>query len=118
MQLIEEGLIPVLFFQGENTSRLEVIKDIPKGKAIYYFDKVDIFKAKEILGDTVCFKGNVPISLLFTSTPDDVKTYIKKLIDLFGKNGGLIIDAGAIIDEAKTENVKAMIDFTKEYCMN
>lgn len=85
MRLIEEGLIPVLLFQGENTSRLEGIKDIPKGKAIYYFDKVDIHKAKEILGNTVCFKGNVPISLLITGTSDDVKetqTILGKLFSM------------------------------------
>lgn len=113
--LIEEGLVPILFFEGENTSRLEVIKDIPKGKAVYHFEKVDVFKAKEVLGDTVCFRGNVPISLLCTGTPEEVRGYVKSLIDTFGRNGGLIVDSGAILDEAKPENVKAMVDSTKEY---
>jgi Uroporphyrinogen decarboxylase (URO-D) len=113
--LIEEGLVPILFFEGENTSRLEVIKDIPKGKAVYHFEKVDLFKAKEALGDTVCFRGNVPISLLCTGTPEDVKAYVKGLINTLGSNGGLIVDSGAILDEAKPENVKAMVDVTKEY---
>jgi hypothetical protein len=115
MGLIEEGLVPILFFEGENTSRLEVIRDIPKGKAVYHFEKVDLYKAKEVLGDTVCFRGNVPVSLLCTGTPDEVKGYIKRLIDIFGRNGGLIVDSGAILDEAKPENVKALVDFTKEY---
>ena len=113
--LIEEGLVPILFFEGENTSRLEVIKDIPKGKAVYHFEKVDLFKAKEVLGDTVCFRGNVPVSLLCTGTPEEVKAYVKGLIDTFGRNGGLIVDSGAILDEAKPENLKAMVDSTKEY---
>lgn len=113
--LIEEGLVPILFFEGGNTSRLEVIKDIPKGKAVYHFEKVDLVKAKEVLGDTVCFRGNVPVSLLCTGTPEEVKAYIKKLVDTFGRNGGLIVDSGAILDEAKPENVKALVDFTKEY---
>ena len=113
--LIEEGLVPILFFEGENTSRLEVIRDIPKGKAVYHFEKVDFRKAKGVLGDTVCFRGNVPVSLLCTGTPEEVKTYIKSLIDTFGRKGGLIVDSGAILDEAKPENVKALVDFTKEY---
>jgi hypothetical protein len=115
MGLIEEGLVPILFFEGENTSRLEVIKDIPKGKAVYHFEKVDLSKAKEILGDTVCFRGNVPVSLLCTGSPEEVKAYLKNLIDIFGREGGLIVDSGAILDEAKPENVKALVDFTKEY---
>jgi uroporphyrinogen-III decarboxylase len=115
MGLIEEGLVPILFFEGENTSRLDVIKDIPKGKAVYHFEKVDLLKAKEVLGDTVCFRGNVHISLLCTGTPEEVKAYVKTLVDIVGKNGGLIVDSGAILDETKPENLKAMVDFTKEY---
>ena len=115
MGLINEGLVPMPLFEGENTSRLEIIKDIPKGKAIYWFERVDIRKAKEVLGDTVCFRGNVPISLLYAGTPEDVKAYIKELIDIVGEGGGLIVDSGCLFDEAKHENVKVMVDFTKEY---
>jgi len=113
--LIEEGMAPVPLFEGDYTSRLDIIKDIPKGKAIYWFEKVDIYKAKEILGNTVCFRGNVPVTLLCIGTPEDVKAYVKELIDIVGKGGGLIVDCGIWFDEAKHENVKAMVDFTKEY---
>jgi len=95
---------------------LEIIKDIPRGKAIYWFERTDVFKAKAILGDRVCIRGNVPSTLLCTGTPDEVKHYCKKLIDVVGKDGGLIVDGDVgIADEAKPENVKAMTDFTKEY---
>jgi hypothetical protein len=113
--LIDEGLVPMPFFEGDNTSRLEIIKDIPRGRSIYRFESVDIHKAKDILGDTVCFRGNIPVSLLIAGTPEQVKTYTKDLIDVVGKNGGLIVDCGSVIDEAKHDNVKAMIKFTKEY---
>ncbi len=115
MGLIEEGLVPMPLFEGDNTSRLEIIRDIPKGKAIYWFETVDIHKAKEILGDRVCFRGNVPVSLLHAGTSQQVKDYVKKLIDVVGKGGGLMVDCGIWFDEAKHENVKAMVDFTKEY---
>ena len=115
MGLIEEGLIPVPFFEGETTARLEVIRDIPRGKAIYQFQNVDLHKAKEILGDVVCFRGNVPISLLHTGTPEQVKSYVKNLINVIGKGGGLIVNAGSVIDNAKFETLKAMFDATLEY---
>jgi len=67
------------------------------------------------LGDTVCIRGNVPLSIMCTGTPDDVKDYCKKLIDVVGKGGGFIMDGSTVMDDAKPENVKAMIDFTKEY---
>jgi len=114
--LIDEGLTPCPYFEGDYTSRLEIIGDIPKGKAIYGFVLTDIFKAKKVLGDRVCIRGGVPYSLLCTGTPEEVKQYCKKLIDVVGKDGGFIMGAGAHIPyEAKIENVRAMADFTKEY---
>jgi uroporphyrinogen-III decarboxylase len=113
--LIEEGFVPLLLCEGEYTSRLETIADIPKGKCIYWFEQVDWVKAKEILGDTVCLRGGISPSLLHFGSVQEVKDRIKWLIDTAGRGGGLIIDCGIWFDEARRENVKAMIDFTKEY---
>jgi uroporphyrinogen-III decarboxylase len=113
--LIDEGLVPYIFWEGNCTSRLELIKDIPAGKAIYRFEATDLLKAKDILGDRVCIRGNVPISLLATGTPDEVRSYCRKLIDYVGKGGGFIMDAAAHVTEAKPENLRAMFDFTREY---
>ena len=113
--LINEGLTPYLFWEGNCTSRLEYIRDIPAGKAIYRFEATDMMKAKDILGDRVCIRGNVPISILATGTPDDVRSCCKKLIDYVGKGGGFIMDASAHVTEARAENLRAMFEFTKEY---
>jgi len=115
LALIHEGLNPMVLWEGDCTSRLETIGDIPKGKAAYWFERTDIFRAKEVLGDTVCIRGNVPLSMLCTGTTDDVRQYCKKLIDIVGKNGGFIMDASTVLDDAKPENVRAMMEFTKEY---
>lgn len=115
LALIKEGLVPCPLWEGNCTSRLETIKDIPAGKAIYAFESTDIFKAKAVLGDRICIRGNVPLSILATGTPDDVRTYCKKLIDIVGKDGGYIMDSSGGMDDAKPENVKAMIEFTREY---
>jgi len=113
--LIDEGCVPMPLFEGNYTSRLEIIRDIPEGKAIYWFETVDIYKAEEVLGNVACFRGNVPVTLLCTGTAQQVKDYVKELIDVVGRDGGLMVDCGIWFDEAKHENVKAMVDFTKEY---
>jgi uroporphyrinogen-III decarboxylase len=113
--LIKEGLVPYIFWEGKCTTRLEAIKDIPAGKAIYRFESTDMMKAKDILRDRVCIRGNVPISLLATGSPEDVRSYCKTLIDYVGKDGGFIMDAAAHVTEAKPENLRTMFDFTKEY---
>jgi len=114
-RLIAEGLTPVVFWEGDCTSRLEVIGDIAPGKAIYQFEQTNLLKAKEIIGDVVCLQGNVPVSMLVGGTPDDVTAYCKHLIDGAGKGGGFILSPSASLDDAKPENVKAMFDFTKSY---
>jgi uroporphyrinogen-III decarboxylase len=113
--LIEQGLTPCPLWEGDCTSRLEIVKDIPAGKAIYAFEATDMDKAKAILGSTVCIRGNVPLSILATGTPDNVKAYCRKLIDTAGRDGGFIMDSSTSLDDAKTENVKAMFDCTREY---
>jgi hypothetical protein len=113
--LIEGGCIPFLAAEGGYNTRLEVIRDIPKGKTLWMFDQTDLVKAKEIVGDTLCLFGNMPSAMLNLGTPQDVRDYAKKLIDTAGKGGGFIMSNGAFFDHAKPENVKAMVDFTKEY---
>jgi len=115
VSLVREGLRPYLFWEGNCTSRLEKIKDIPEGKAVYRFEATDVMRAKEVLRGRVCIWGSVPVSLLATGTPEDVKACCKKLIDHVGDDGGFIMDASAHLTDAKPENVRAMFDFTKDY---
>jgi uroporphyrinogen-III decarboxylase len=82
---------------------------------VYYFERTDIFRAKDGLGDVVCIRGNVPLSILNSGTVDDIKAYCKKLIDKVGKGGGFIMDCSTEAADAKPENLKAMFDFTKTY---
>jgi hypothetical protein len=113
--LVDQGLVPLLFAEGSYNARLEIIKDLPKGKVVWRFDRTDMVRAKEALGDRACIYGNMPTAILSTGTTDDVKAYCKQLIDVAGKGGGFILSPGASIDSAKLENVRAMIEYTKEY---
>jgi len=113
--LVEEGLTPCVYTEGDYTPRLEYLADVPKGKVLYHFETVDMHKAKEILGGVACISGNVPLGLLATGSVEEVEAYCKNLIDVVGKDGGFIMDASAAIDEARPENIKAMGDITKTY---
>lgn len=66
--------------------------------------------------DVKCFWGNVPASLMVAGTPQQVKDDVKELIDIFGDNGGLIIDSTmGLPDESKEENVQALTEAVHEY---
>ena len=113
--LVDKGYTPDVFFEGDYNSRLEYLAQMPKGKVIARFDQIDMARAKEILGGKICIAGNMPVSLLQVGTVDDVKKKCKELIDVAGKDGGYILAPASALDEVKPENLKAMIDFTKEY---
>ncbi|MEK7353506.1 MAG: uroporphyrinogen decarboxylase family protein, partial [Chloroflexota bacterium] len=115
LAIIDKGIVPAIFFEGNWTARLEYLADLPRGKVLGHFDSTDIFKAKEVLKNNMCIRGNVPGSLLQAGSVQDVKDYLKTLIDVVGKDGGLIVCPRVVPDEAKPENLHAMIDFTKEY---
>ena len=68
-----------------------------------------------MLGDRVCIAGNVPASLLVVGNPDQMRAYCKNLIDTAGKDGGFILGLGTSPENMKTENLRALVDFTREY---
>jgi hypothetical protein len=113
--LIEGGCVPLPALEGFWNTRLKVIQDIPKGKTLWMVDQSDMADVKKTLGKNACLLGNVSSAMLNLSTPQEVGDYVKKLIDTAGKDGGLIICNGAFFDQAKPENVKAMVDAAKEY---
>ncbi len=115
LDLVENGCTPYMLIEGLYNTRLDVIKDVPRGKCIYHFEGTDIFEAKKKLGDTVCIMGNMPNSLLATGTVEQIREHTKKLIDVCGDGGGYIMSGAALIDHARTENVMAWMETTKAY---
>ncbi len=111
LALVERGLTPVLHVQGDYTPRLKFLADLPRGKVPIHYDRVDRKIAEEVMGERQCFWGGISSALLATGTPEQVNDEVRKLIDLLGPHGGLIIDGSVgIPDEAKPRNVEAMVD--------
>lgn len=115
LALVEAGLTPILHVQGDYTPRLSYLAELPRGKVPIHYDRIDRQQALEIMGDRQCFWGGVSSALLSTGTVEQVKDDVKELIDLFGPCGGLIVDGSVgIPDEAKPENVQAMVEAVRE----
>jgi uroporphyrinogen-III decarboxylase len=113
--LIDEGLVPLPFAEGDYLPRLEIIKDMPKGKVIWYFEEMDMAKAKEVLGDNACIAGNLPAAVLCTGTPQDVKEGCRRLIETCAPGGGYILTASASMNRGNPENLRAMMEAAQEY---
>ena len=117
IELIDNGLIPMVLWESDCTKRLATIRDIPAGKCIYWFERTDMVKAFEALGDVVALRGNVSPSVLTTGTPQDVDGAVKHLVDNVWKKGGKLILDGAfgMPDETPVANVRAMFDAARKY---
>jgi len=113
--LIKEGLIQNMFAEGGYNTRLETINEFPKGSVCWYFDKTDMAKAKKILGSKCAIQGNLASSLIVTGTPEATKESCRKLIEDCGPGGGYILSAGAVADNPKLENLRAILAAVKEY---
>jgi hypothetical protein len=113
--LINEGLVPIPFAEGDYEPRLEIIKDMPRSSVVWYFERMDMAKAKKVLGDTACIAGNVPVSVLCTGTPQEVKEHCKRLIEACAKGGGYILTGSAGVEEGNPDNLRAMMEAAREY---
>jgi uroporphyrinogen-III decarboxylase len=111
-----EGFMPVLFAEGSYTSRLEIVAaDLPPGKTVWYFDRVDIALAKRTVGRVACIQGNVPLSLLHAGSPADVTAYCQTLIETAAPNGGFLLDIGAAMYQGNDDNLRAMMRSVLDY---
>lgn len=113
--LIDGGVTPHVFYEGSYDQRLQYLRELPKGKTIGRFDRSDLFKMKEVLGDTMCIMGGFPVSMLHGATPEQIREHTRKLIDVVGRDGGFIMGPSASMAEADPELVKVWVDATKEY---
>lgn len=113
--IIENDMIPYVFCEGNYDSRLEKLSEMPKGKVIYMFEKVDMKLAKKILGQTACICGNLSSSLMVFGKPEQVADECKKLLDICAPGGGFMMDVSIDLTNANPKNVEAMFETTRKY---
>jgi uroporphyrinogen-III decarboxylase len=107
-------------WDNDQTPYLESIRHLtdglPKGKILMDFEKTDMKKAKEILGDRMAITGNVPSALLVYGSVTEVEDYCKQLIKDCGEGGGFILGVECETPwDSKPENVKAMVKSVEKF---
>jgi len=115
LDLIGAGLIPSVFYEGIWDQRLHYLAELPKGKSIGRFEKSDMFKVKEVLGDVMCITGGFPVTLLQSGTAEEVREHTRKMCEVCGEKGGFIMGAGTAIDYCDRDLVKVWVDATREF---
>jgi uroporphyrinogen decarboxylase len=106
-----KNVYTILHICGNTSDRLELF--LKTGCSTIFFDqKVDIAKAKEVLGGKMSFGGNVaPVHVLLNKTAAEVEAACREVIEIAGKDGGFILVPGCDIPPTiPYENVKAFHD--------
>jgi len=111
-----QGKRTLFYAEGNWTPYLESIAELPEKSIVFHVDQTDMAKAKEIMGGKFCLSGNVPNTLMAYGKPEEVKEYVKRLLDQYARDGGFIMDlAGVAQTDLKAENVEALIEATRQY---
>jgi uroporphyrinogen-III decarboxylase len=114
--IINEGCVPMMIIDGSyNEARLKIIRDLPRASVVWTMEKTDMFKAKEILGNSACIAGNVTAAQLYTHSPQAIKEYCRKLIEVCGEGGGYIMSLGSGPDKCDPAGLRAIIEAVQEY---
>jgi len=107
----QNGIVSVLHCDGNWLPRLPYLRELPRASCVVELDGcTDMLKAKEILGDWLCLKGDVPAALLAHGEPVEVAAYCERLVRGFGTGGGFILSSGCEVPlDARLENVAALV---------
>jgi uroporphyrinogen-III decarboxylase len=116
---IKQGYIASPFIEGSYNDRLDYLEEFAKsheGKVCYRFDRTDIIKVKERMGDYAIIQGNIPATLFIAGTPTQMEDYVKKILEGCKESGGYILDGGVGLPErSKHENVMAVTKTLEKY---
>jgi len=115
-KLWSRGHQTLWYAEGEWNPVLKRIAELPERSIVYHVDRGDVFEVHKAVGEKFCISGGIPNDLLAFGMPEEVRECCKRVIDGVARDGGYIMDAGAIIqNDAKVGNLRAMTDFTREY---
>ena len=105
------GIVSVLHCDGNWDLMLPRFLELPRASCVVELDgATDIRKAREVLADHLCIKGDVRAALLALGEKEEVEAYCRELIDFMGHDGGFILGSGCEVPiTAKVENVAALI---------
>ena len=116
LALIDNGITPWVYYEGTWDERLKYLAELPKGKTVGFFQTSDIFKVKEIIGDTMCIIGGMPLALFKGGSAAQVREYTRKVCQEVGKDGGFIFTTNVMeLEGCDPDLVQVWVDAVKEY---
>ncbi len=118
--IIEEfwknGHQTLFYAEGKWRHHFEAFRELPERSVVFHCDRDDIFEVHRRLHDKFAISGGVPNTLLSFGKPEEVKAFCGRLLSEVAKDGGYILDAGAIMQsDTSIENLRIMTESVRDY---
>ena len=115
--LAEKDILPLVFYEGIWDERLHHLATLPRAKSLGWFQFSDIFKVKEVVGNTMAIIGGIRNSLLQAGTAEEVRA-TRKVCEVVGEGGGFVMcPAIGEMEGCNPDLVKVWTDATKEFAV-
>jgi hypothetical protein len=115
--LAERHWIGILYLEGTVQHILDYLREIPEGTIGILIEQEDPVQLKKQLPNITVI-GGYPSALLYTGTEQQCIDRAKKLIDEAAYDGRYIFSTDMMLsypEDGKGENMKAVVDFVKDY---
>ncbi len=112
----KNGHQTLFYAEGRWKYHFDTFRELPDRSIVFHCDQDDIFEAHRKLHDKFALSGGIPNMLLSYGTPEEVRDFVLRVIKEVAKDGGYIMDAGAIMqDDTSIENLKMMTQVCREH---
>jgi len=117
--IIEEfwknGNQTLFYGEGKWHHHFDAFRELPDRSIVFHCDQDDIFHAHRKLHDKFALSGGIPNVLLSYGKPEEVRAFCRRVIDEVARDGGYIMDAGAIMqDDTSIENIRVMTETARQ----
>jgi hypothetical protein len=112
----KHGHQTLFYAEGRWARHLGAFRELPDRSIVFHCDQDDLFEVHRKLHDKFALSGGVPNVMLSFGTPEDVRAFCLRVIREVARDGGYIMDAGAIMqDDTSVENLKVLTEVTRQH---
>jgi uroporphyrinogen-III decarboxylase len=112
----KHGHQTLFYAEGKWRHHFDAFRELPDRSIVFHCDQDDIFEVHRRLHDKFALSGGIPNVLLSFGKPEEVRDYVRRVLAEVARDGGYILDAGAIMqDDTRVENVRAMTEAGREF---
>jgi uroporphyrinogen-III decarboxylase len=112
----KQGHQTLFYAEGRWKHHLAAFRQLPDRSIVFHCDQDDVFHVHQQIHDKFAMSGGIPNTLLSFGKPEEVRAFCRRVIDIVAKDGGYIMDSGAIMqDDTSIENLQAMTQTAREY---